>query len=266
LNILEGQLDLISNSFYKKYLLDSFQIGKVKFPKVLFGSSPFFGAGQFKERSMIYHNKFYLNPPNITQLYQESILRGLNAIHVPSDPVIIHAIAEAIGSTFIDNFVLATVEGRNLQEELNLCEWIEAQSIIIHGSFTDDMPGSLTDVLRIIKRRFNDIPTGIATHSPGNIIPKVLGINEIDIILTPINSIGEFMLPNADSTLNAIIKARETGKKIIAMKALAAGMLRPMKAFDYLVDKVDGVVVGITSTQELYELLNAGLKYFDKKG
>lgn len=73
------------------------------------------------------------------------------------------------------------------------------------------------------------------------------------------------MLPNADPTLNAIIEARETGKKIIAMKALAAGMLRPMKAFDYLVDKVDGIVVGITSTQELYELLNAGLKYFDKK-
>jgi len=129
LNILEGQLDLISNSFYKKYLLDSFEIGKVKFPKVLFGSSPFFGAGQFKERSMIYHDKFYLNPPNITQLYQESILRGLNAIHVPSDPVIIHAIAEAIRSTFIDNFVLATVEVRNLQEELNLCELIKAQSI-----------------------------------------------------------------------------------------------------------------------------------------
>lgn len=173
MNILEGQLDLISNSFYKKYLLDSFQIGKVKFPKVLFGSSPFFGAGQFKERSMIYYHKFYLNPPNITQLYQEFILRGLNAIHVPSDPVIIHAIAEAIKSTFIDNFVLATVEGRNLQEELNLCEWIEAQSIIIHGSFTDDMLGSLTDVLRIIKKRFNDIPTGIATHSPGNIIPSI---------------------------------------------------------------------------------------------
>lgn len=255
----------MSNSFYKKYLFESLQIGKLKFPKVLFGSSPFFGAGQFKERSMIYHNKFYLNPPNITQLYQESILRGLNAIHVPNDKVIIHAIAEAKRSTSVDNFVLATVEGRNLHEELNLCEWIEAQSVIIHGSFTDDMLGNLTDVLRIIKKRFNNIPTGIATHSPGNIIPKVLGINEVNIILTPINSIGKFMLPNTDSTLTAIAEARETGKKIIAMKVLAAGMLRPMKAFDYIVDKVDGVIVGITSTQELYELLNAGLKYFGKK-
>ena len=214
---------------------------------------------------MIYRHKFYLNPPNITQLYQESILRGLNAIHVPSDPVIIHAIAEAIRSTFIDNHILATVEVRNLQEELNLCEWIGAQSIIIHGSFTDDVFGSLTDILSIIKKRFNDIPTGIATHSPGNIICKVLEMKERGFILAPINSNGEFMLPSVNSTLNAIIEARETGKKIIAMKALAAGMLRPMKAFEYLADKVDGVVVGITSPQELYELLNAGLKYFGKK-
>jgi hypothetical protein len=253
---------LISNNYSKKYLFDSFQIGEVEFPKVLFGSSPFFGAGQFKERSMIYHHKFYLNPPNITQLYQESISRGLNAIHVPSDQVIMDAIAEAIRSTFVDNFVLATVEGRNLQKELNLCEWIKAQSIIIHGSFTDSMLGSLTDVLKIIKKRFNNIPTGIATHSPGNVIPKVLGINEIDIILTPVNLIGEFMLPNADSTLKAIAEARENGKKIIAMKALAAGMLKPMKAFDYIVDKVDGVAVGITTLQELDELLNTAGKYF----
>lgn len=48
LNILEGQLDLISSSFHKKYLFDCFQIGKVEFPKVLFGSSPFVGQGSLK--------------------------------------------------------------------------------------------------------------------------------------------------------------------------------------------------------------------------
>jgi len=90
-------------------------------------------------------------------------------------------------------------------------------------------------------------------------------MKEIDFILTPINSTGEFMLPSVNSTLNAITEARETGKKIIAMKSLAAGKLNPKKAFEYLVDKVDGVVVGITSPQELYELLNAGLKFFGKK-
>jgi hypothetical protein len=73
------------------------------------------------------------------------------------------------------------------------------------------------------------------------------------------------MLHNVDSTLKAITEAREIGKKIIAMKVLAASILRPMKAFDYIVDKADGVIVGITSTQELYEFLNAGLKYFGKK-
>lgn len=43
-----------------------------------------------------------------------------------------------------------------------------------------------------------------------------------------------------------------------------ADMLRPMKAFDYLFDKVDGVIVGITSLQELNELLNAAGKYFGR--
>ncbi len=250
------------NNFYDRYLFENFEIGNIKFPRILFGSSPFFGAGQFKNKSIIYYNQFYLNPQNITHLYNESISKGLNAIHIPSDPIIIQAVNKAIKLSSGNNFICTTIEVRNIQEELNLCKWIGADSIIVHGSYTDNRVDRLVDILRMIKEQFNGIPTGIATHSPGNIIPRVYGVKEVDIIMTPINSVGEFMLPDVDSTLKAIAEARRLGKKIIGMKTLAAGLLKPIEALKYLVDKVDGAVVGITSPQELYDLLNAGLKYF----
>ena len=249
-------------NFHKKYLFDYFQIRKVKFPRVLFGTSPFFGAGQFMDRSTMYYQKFYLNPKNMTWLYSASILRGLNAIHVPSDPVIINAIIEAIGSYPVDSFIIATIEARNIEEELSLCEKIKANSIILHASYTDAAVEGIDQVLTMIKEHFNDIPTGIATHYPGAVIPRVLGSEMVDLILAPINLRGDFMMPDAYSTLNTIADSRKSGKKVIAIKPLAAGLLNPKKALEFLADKVDGVAVGITSLKELDELIEAARRYF----
>ncbi|WP_455367944.1 hypothetical protein [[Eubacterium] cellulosolvens] len=209
-----------------------------------------------------YYQKFYLNPNNMTTLYCDAINKGLNAIHVPSDPIIIGAIIEAINNSGIDNFVLATIEGRDLSRELDLCKRIEAESIIVHGSFTDRSVDNLKDILRRIKNYSKDIPTGIATHSPGNVIPKILQYEEVDIILAPINIRGSFMEPTVQSTLKSIAKARAKGRRVIAMKALGAGLIEPEDAFHYISRKVDGVAVGITSSTELNRVLSVAQKYF----
>ena len=72
-------------SFYDAYAFGYFSVGDVRFPRVLFGTFPFFGAGQFRDRAMSYYRQFYLNPQNITRLYGRAISQGLNSIHVPSD-------------------------------------------------------------------------------------------------------------------------------------------------------------------------------------
>ncbi len=70
------------------------------------------------------------------------------------------------------------------------------------------------------------------------------------------------MLPQMSSSLKAISNARRRGKKIIAMKTLAAGLLTPCKAFDFIRNKVDGSAVGITSEKELDEVIMCGSQYF----
>lgn len=248
--------------YLKNYKFGHFLIDGIEIPRVFFGTSPFFGAGQFKEKSTRYYQKFYLTPKNMASLYYNAINKGLNAIHIPSDPIIIGSIIEAINNSGIDNFVLATIEGYNLSKELDLCERIKANSIIVHGSFTDRSADSLKDIFRRIKNYSKDIPTGVATHSPGDVIPKILRYEEVDIILAPINIRGSFMEPTVQSTLKAIEKARAKGRRVIAMKALAAGHIKPQDAFRYISEKVDGVAVGITSPIELDQVLTAAQKYF----
>jgi len=203
---------------------------------------------------------------NITRLYLESISKGLNAIHVPSDPVIVGAVERAIQLSSVKSFVLATVEARNLREELGLCRQIEADAIILHGSCTDSAGKDVARILETIKERFKDVPTGVATHSPGTVIPQILQVKEVDLILAPLNLRGDFMDPDAHTTLRAIAESRRMGKKLLAMKSLAAGSLTPDEAFRYLVDKADGVAVGITSVEELDSVLDAGLRYFSARG
>ena len=252
----------MGSKYLKSYKFGHFLINDIEIPRVFFGTSPFFGAGQFKERSTRYYQKFYLTPKNMTSLYYDAINKGLNAIHVPSDPIIIGSIIEAINNSGIDNFVLVTIEGHNLSKELDLCERIKANSIIVHGSFTDRSADNLKDVLREIKIYSKDIPTGVATHSPGDVIPKILQYEEVDIILAPINIRGSFMEPTVQSTLKAIAKARAKGRRVIAMKTLAAGLIEPQDAFHYISEKVDGVAVGITSSTELDQVLSVAEKYF----
>jgi len=250
-----------STSFLDNYGFGCFSIKGIKFPRLLFGTSPFFGAGQFGDRSARYFREFYLNPQSITALFDSSISNGLNAIHVPSDPVIVEAIIDSMRSSGV-SFVLATVEAKNLSEELGLCERVRADSIITHGSCTDRSGRALGEILERIRKRFNNVPTGIATHSPGDVIPSLLELETVDIILAPINLKGHFMDPDEQSTLDAIARARSIGKKVIAMKSLAAGLLNPMIAFEYIADKVDGVAVGITAANELHEVIRAGKKHF----
>jgi hypothetical protein len=251
-----------STSFLDNYGFGCFSINGIKFPRLLFGTSPFFGAGQFGDRSVRYFREFYLNPQKITALYNSSISNGLNAIHIPSDPVIVEAIINSIQSSGVNSFVLATVEAKNLPEELGLCERVKADSVITHGSCTDRSGEFVGEILGQIKKLFNNVTTGIATHSPGGVIPRVLELETVDIILTPINLKGHFMDPDEQSTLDAIASARSVGKKIIAMKSLAAGLLDPATAFEYIADKVDAVAVGITTTCELNEVLRAGKRFF----
>jgi len=62
-------------------------------------------------------------------------------------------------------------------------------------------------------------------------IPRVEEMEEVDLILCPLNKAGRFMEPSVESTLQAI---DGSSKRIIAIKPLAAGRLSPQEGLEYV--------------------------------
>ena len=245
--------------FLEAYKFGTFEINGQKFPKILVGTSPFIGAGQFGEKSYSYLKHFYERPQNITKLLIDSIKEGCNAVQVICYPPVIEAVENAVRDTKTEMFILGSAGVGSIYEEIDALRILGAKCIVCHGSYTDrDTDGDLEK----LSKASPNLTIGIATHMPGITIEKAAMMDKVQVILAPVNKSGNFMRPSAERTMRAIKLARGRGKKIIAMKPLAAGTLAPEKAFAFLKDKVDGVAVGVASKGEISETLKAGRKYF----
>jgi hypothetical protein len=243
--------------FLDCYKFGTFEIAGKKIPKVLLGTSPFMGAGQFGARGSTYYSKFYLNPENIKDVILECINLGMNAVQPFGYPRLIDPIRKAMEESSIEIFVLGSVGLRNLHEEIALMRSVNSKCIAIHAILSDKGLGHIKEKLQEIKG--HGIITGIVTHNPGTVIQKAEGMEEVDLILAPVNKIGRFMDPSFDSSLEAI---KNCSKPIIAIKPFAAGKLHPSDALEFLAGLVDGIVVGITSRGEAQETLAIARRFF----
>lgn len=223
--------------FLSAYKFGTFKIAGVEIPKVLFGTSPFMGAGQFGAKAALYYSKFY-NPDNI-----KCINLGVNAVQ----PFGYARLIEPIGSVGLEN----------LEEEIELMRSINSKCILIHAVLSDRNLEGVKGKLRELKEE--GIITGIVTHEPGRVIPEAESIEDVNLILAPANKLGRFMEPTFESSVRAI---ENSSKKIIAIKPLAAGKLKPSDAFEFLSNLVDGVAVGIASKEEARETFGAARKFF----
>ncbi len=243
--------------FLQHYKLGTFEVRSVRIPRVLLGSSPFIGAGQFGVKAYEYYRRFYLEPENVKKVVEKCIALGMNAVQPVGYRRILDAIASAMKEANVELFILGSAGVENIAEEVELMLDLNAKCIVIHASLVNRNLASVKKHLREIKHR--GILTGIATHNPGIEIPAADEIEEVDIILAPLNKLGRFTEPSLSSTLRAI---KNSSKRIIAIKPLAAGALKPSEAFEFLAGKVDGVAVGITSEDEAREVFEAAAKFF----
>jgi len=248
--------------FGDAYTFGTLDIDGKRFPKVLLGTSPFLGAGQFGARSYVYYRQFYENPKNITKIIVECVKLGCNAVQAICVPPVVTAIQDAVNATDTEIFVMGSTGLGAISNEIEQMKQLKAQSIVTHGSYTDRTldgdPHKLRQTLQAIKGEI----AGVASHTPGTMIEKAAVIEEVKVMLVPFNKIGLFMDPSFESTLEAAESARRIGKKIIAMKSLAAGRLEPAVAFQFLRDRVDGVAVGLTNMKEIRETLEVARSYF----
>jgi len=248
--------------FADAYAFGILNINGRDFPKVLLGTSPFIGAGQFGAKSYMYYRQFYENPKNIAKIIIDCVKLGCNAVQAICCPPILTAIQEAARATDTEIFVMGSTGLGEISNEVEIMKRLKAQSIVTHGSYTDRILNKNPERLKRTLQEIKDGIVGIASHTPGTIIEKAAAIEEVKLILVPFNKIGVFMDPSFESTVRAAESARRIGKKIIAMKSLAAGRLEPAVAFQFLKDRVDGVAVGLTNMEEIKETLETASSYF----
>jgi hypothetical protein len=234
------------------------QIDDKKIPKVLLGTSPLVGAGQFGARAIVYRVKFYEQPRNMVKLMKKSIEFGIPGIQAIGYERIVEAIKETSKQTGVKPIVVATIGMDDFWHELNLIKGLSPEAILLHGSITDS--AHIDEIMKYLRtiEKAGAVP-GAATHLPGITIPKLERIKKLKIWLVPINKLGLFMEPSKTEALRAI---GSTKKVVIGKKILAAGKLKPKEALEYVKDKVDGIAVGIASQKELEQTFRIAIEKF----
>ena len=228
-------------------------------PRTLLGTSPFIAAPQFGHRARLYQLDLYNNPENIFKIIKKSYEMGITGIQVIPYPPVIEALKEALKAGYnID--VVGTVRSERELEDIRLLSNLNATSMLLHADITDKKDwNSIGETLQII--RDEDAVPGLATHMPYATTKSLIGspVQEMfDIYMVPVNKLGYLMdseIYGSDerSQLNQLVKSLD--KTVIVKKVLAAGILKPQEAFDYLktVEFADIIALGIASEDEAQE-------------
>lgn len=222
-------------------------IDGIEVPRLMLGTSPFLGAGQFGSRAIEYYQRFYLHPENITELIIEAMELGITCVQAVGYEVIVKAIEEAKSYTKKDIEIVGSIGVQDFEQELDLMKNLKAKIILTHARITDKLDDYFRDCIDKIDKV---AIAGVVTHNPGVIIPKLSDQDKIKVIMAPINKAGRFMFLYPEQALDAI---KNTDKIVIGKKTLAAGMLKPREALEYVAEFVYGVAIGVASTEELQE-------------
>ncbi len=233
-------------------------LGRV-IPKILLGTSPFIGSTHFGHRARLYQLDLYNQPENILKIIKKAYELGVHGIQLIPYPPVVEAVKWAIDEGCQLN-ILGTVRYNTEKEDIKLLAELDTTAMLLHADITDSHDWNIiSDYLKMIKTK-NSVP-GLATHTPFNTTKKLLNSpihNLFDIYMIPLNKIGYLMdtdvfMDKERSEFNDLIKS--LNKTVIANKTLAAGILTPHDAFNYLktADFVDLITVGIASEDEAIE-------------
>ena len=227
-----------------------------KIPKTLLGTSPFIGAAQFGHRARLYQLDLYQKPENMARIIKKSYQLGVRGIQLLPYPNLIKALKMSQkDGCYME--IIGTILPEQEEKDINLLAGLEARAMLLHAETTDradwnfiaEKLESITDSGAI---------SGLVTHKPFSTTRKLLksSIKKLfQLYMIPINRLGYLMDcdthgPDERSELRRLIQ--KLNKKIIAKKLLAAGVMTPEDAFNYLktLDYVDMIAVGIASEDE----------------
>ncbi len=238
------------------------RISDREIPRILLGTSPFIAAAQFGHRARLYQLDLYNNPENILKIIKKTYEMGISGIQVIPYPPVVDALESALESGYSME-VIGTVRANKEMEDIQLLSDLDASSMLLHANITDKKEWNfIADKLQAIKDE-NAIP-GLVTHMPFSTSSSLLEspvLDLFDIYMIPVNKLGYLMdcdTYGSDERIKLDLMIKSLNKTVIAKKVLAAGILKPQEAFDYLktVEYADCVALGIASVKEANETFN----------
>lgn len=233
-----------------------FQIGKGRIPRVLLGTSPFVGGGQFGGRAALYYSHFYRNPQNIVDIIFKAVDFGVTGVQVlPFRPIFgaLRAVEREVKERLT---IVGTIGPDDPLGNIRDFQGFNTVAMLLHGEITD------TRDSRRISELLNSVHAagclaGLATHRPFSTLNWLLEAGlDIDLLMLPFNKLGMFMDADPVRVAEAI---ERLGKPVIGKKVLAAGYLSPQEALTYVVQMgcVDLVALGVASEVEVKETFTA---------
>ena len=246
-----------------KRLLAQFQlqVGKAKIPRILLGTSPFIGSGQFGSRAALYYEHFYGHPENIAKIILAAVDLGVTGVQVLPFPPIFSALKAVEREIKQRLTIVGTVGPDDPLGNIHAFQRFNTVAMLVHGQITDRRDK------RKILELLNEIHAvnrlaGLATHEPFSTLKWLAKTNlDVDLLMLPFNRIGMFMDASPAKVAEAV---RRFGKPVIGKKVLAAGYLSPKDALAYVgqVGCLDVVALGVASEEEVKETFTEAINIF----
>ena len=248
-------------------------------PQVILGYGPFMAEPYFGHRSRIYQMDLYTSPQNIAEVIIESYGRGVRAINLVNDSVLLEAydiardngcemkVIATIGKSDVDylnpNYEVA--KEVDWDEDIELFSKYDCPLMLVDEFIVDGYDWKLTSK---ILTEINDSGSlsGLVTAFPSrttDLLADNLDMNLFDFYMIPFNSLSYMMdisAFNASQREEFKQKLVKLNKKVIATRGLAAGVLQPKEAFTFFknIDYIDALAIGVASCNEAkddFELL-----------
>jgi len=237
------------------------QVGKARIPRILLGTSPFVGAGQFGSRAQFYYNHFYQKPGNIVKLVLKAVDLGVTGIQaLPFRPIFraLKAVERELKGSLT---VVGTIGPDDPVSNIQDFQAFNTVAMLLHGEITDKRNSrEISELLN--KVHAAGCLAGLVTHEPLSTLNWLLKTDlNPNLLMVPFNKLGMFMDADPVKVAEAV---RRLGKPIIGKKILAAGYLPPKDALTYVAQSacIDIVALGVASEQEAKETFTAAATAF----
>ena len=217
----------------------------VEISRILVGTSPFIAAGQF-EKGHQYYLEFVLKKGRIASILSWCFKSGFDWVQAIDVDFLAREMKMASEESLRAPKVVLSTWDRP-ERALKRFQGLAVDVLLLHASMADALdPRRIKEALARVEE-LGLIP-GVATHSPTKTLPKLKHVEQVKVVMVPLNYAGLFN-GEVKETLEIL---REMRVVVIAKKVLGAGRLPVDEALRWALSRpeVDSVALGIASLGE----------------